>query len=150
MCRVIVSVMNQDIRWKQRFENFDRAVILLREPIERDITTLSNLEPGTEDAGMTDIGLTQRELDLIRGCLARHAEITGAVLFGSRAKGTAAPASDVDLALEGAVDPLLAEASASELEELPLPYHFDVQALSAIKHRPLREHIARVGVKIYG
>lgn len=34
----------QDIRWKQRFQNFDRAVILLREPIERDITTLSDLE----------------------------------------------------------------------------------------------------------
>jgi nucleotidyltransferase substrate binding protein (TIGR01987 family) len=34
----------QDIRWKQRFQNFDRAVLLLREPIERDVTTLSNLE----------------------------------------------------------------------------------------------------------
>lgn len=36
--------MQQDIRWKQRFQNFDRAVVLLREPIERDVTTLSNLE----------------------------------------------------------------------------------------------------------
>ena len=36
--------MELDIRWKQRFQNFDRAVVLLREPIERDITTLSNLE----------------------------------------------------------------------------------------------------------
>ena len=33
-----------DIRWKQRFQNFDRAVVLLREPLERDITTLSSLE----------------------------------------------------------------------------------------------------------
>jgi len=36
--------MQRDVRRKQRFQNFDRAVILLREPIERDITTLSNLE----------------------------------------------------------------------------------------------------------
>ena len=36
--------MEQDIRWKQRFQNFDRAVVLLREPIERDLATLSNLE----------------------------------------------------------------------------------------------------------
>jgi nucleotidyltransferase substrate binding protein (TIGR01987 family) len=36
--------MEQDIRWKQRFQNFNRAVVLLREPIERDVTTLSNLE----------------------------------------------------------------------------------------------------------
>lgn len=36
--------MNQDIRWHQRFQNFDRAVVLLREPFERDVTTLSALE----------------------------------------------------------------------------------------------------------
>ena len=36
--------MQHDIRWKQRFQNFDRAVVLLREPFERDVTTLSNLE----------------------------------------------------------------------------------------------------------
>jgi len=36
--------MQQDIRWKQRFQNFDRAVTLLREPIARDVTTLSDLE----------------------------------------------------------------------------------------------------------
>ena len=36
--------MPQDIRWTQRYQNFDRAVVLLREPIARDIATLSNLE----------------------------------------------------------------------------------------------------------
>ena len=36
--------MSQDIRWKQRFQNFDRAVVLLREPVERDVTRLSALE----------------------------------------------------------------------------------------------------------
>ncbi len=36
--------MQQDIRWMQRFQNFDRAVVLLREPIERDVAMLSNLE----------------------------------------------------------------------------------------------------------
>jgi len=36
--------MNQDVRWEQRFQNFDRAAILLREPVERDIATLSALE----------------------------------------------------------------------------------------------------------
>jgi predicted nucleotidyltransferase len=72
------------------------------------------------------------------------------VLFGSRAKGTATPASDIDLAFEGIDDPLRAEAIASELEELPLPYRFDVKALSSIRYPPLREHIARVGVRIHG
>jgi nucleotidyltransferase substrate binding protein (TIGR01987 family) len=36
--------MAQDIRWHQRFHNFDRAVVLLREPIERGVTELSPLE----------------------------------------------------------------------------------------------------------
>lgn len=36
--------MPPDIRWKQRFHNFDRAVVLLREPMDRDVTTLSDLE----------------------------------------------------------------------------------------------------------
>jgi nucleotidyltransferase substrate binding protein (TIGR01987 family) len=38
------GVPQQDIRWKQRFQNFDRAVALLREPFARDVATLSNLE----------------------------------------------------------------------------------------------------------
>jgi nucleotidyltransferase substrate binding protein (TIGR01987 family) len=33
-----------DIRWKQRFQNFDRAFVLLREAIERDPAALSQLE----------------------------------------------------------------------------------------------------------
>jgi len=36
--------VQQDVRWQQRFQNFDRAVALLREPIARDVTTLSSLE----------------------------------------------------------------------------------------------------------
>lgn len=94
--------------------------------------------------------LEENELDKIRAVLARHGGVTGAILFGSRAKGTASTASDVDLALEGIDDPLKAEAIASELDELPLPYRFDVLALTAIQSRPLREHIARAGIRIFG
>jgi uncharacterized protein len=95
-------------------------------------------------------GLAPRELDLIRSVLVRHPAVTGAILFGSRAKGTAKPGSDIDLALEGITDPLQAESVASELDELPLPYRFDVKALEAIQQRPLLEHIARIGIRIHG
>lgn len=98
----------------------------------------------------SSVVLTPRELDLIRGVFAHHPEITGAVLFGSRAKGTATPASDVDVALEGIDEPLHAEAIASELDELPMPYRFDVKAFSAIRYEPLLDHIERVGVRIFG
>ncbi len=99
---------------------------------------------------MKPVDLTPRELELIRGVLERHPEVKGALLFGSRAKGTSKPSSDVDLALEDISDPLKAQLIASELEELPLPYRFDVVALRAIRSASLEEHIARVGVRIFG
>ncbi|HOH49954.1 MAG TPA: nucleotidyltransferase domain-containing protein [Candidatus Hydrogenedentes bacterium] len=98
---------------------------------------------------MNETGLTEAEWALIRGVLAAHPDITGAILFGSRAKGTASPASDIDLALEGIDDPLRAEAVAAELEELPLPYRFDVKALAALQSVPLLDHIQRVGFRVY-
>ena len=98
---------------------------------------------------MNETGLTEAEWGLIREVLAAHPDITGAILFGSRAKGTASPASDIDLALEGVDDPLRAEAVAAELEELPLPYRFDVKALAALQSAPLLEHIHRVGILVY-
>jgi nucleotidyltransferase substrate binding protein (TIGR01987 family) len=36
--------MNSDIRWKQRFDNFDRAFVLLREAFDRGLAALSQLE----------------------------------------------------------------------------------------------------------
>lgn len=36
--------MRSDIRWKQRFENFESAFMLLKEAFEKDITEMSDLE----------------------------------------------------------------------------------------------------------
>ena len=36
--------MTADVRWKQRFDNFDRAFVLLREVCERGVASLSQLE----------------------------------------------------------------------------------------------------------
>ena len=34
----------EDIRWKQRFQNFSRAFLLLREALENDLASLNQLE----------------------------------------------------------------------------------------------------------
>lgn len=99
---------------------------------------------------MNETGLSEQVLNLIRSVLVRHQQITGALVFGSRAKGTYKPNSDIDLALEGVDDFMQTARIAGELDDLPLPYTFDVQAVASIKHPGLREHIARVGVRIYG
>ena len=36
--------MSQNIRWKQRFENFESAFMLLKEAFEKDIAEMSDLE----------------------------------------------------------------------------------------------------------
>jgi predicted nucleotidyltransferase len=93
--------------------------------------------------------LTPPELDMVRAVFHRHPEVASATLFGSRAKGTHTNRSDVDLVVTGDVAPLRAEAIAAELDELPLPYRFEVQPLEHIHFRPLLEHIKRVGILIY-
>lgn len=98
---------------------------------------------------MKDIGLTSHEIDLLRAVFRRFPAIREVTLYGSRAKGTYRPASDIDLALIGVEDHLQAEAVAYELDELPLPYRFDVKAYHDITYGPLREHSARVGVALY-
>jgi uncharacterized protein len=98
---------------------------------------------------MKDVGLRSGELEHIRSVFHRAPDVTEVLLYGSRAKGTWQAASDIDLALVGVRDPLRVEAIAEELDELPLPYRFDVKAYDAIGYAPLREHITRVGVTLY-
>jgi uncharacterized protein len=93
--------------------------------------------------------LKPSELDMILSVIRLHSEVETATLFGSRAKGTHSERSDVDLVLTGDVGPLRAEGIAAELDELPLPYRFEVQPLAHIRHQPLLDHIQRVGVLIY-
>jgi predicted nucleotidyltransferase len=98
---------------------------------------------------MKDVGLAPHEVEMMREVFRRIPAIVEVVLYGSRAKGNFRPASDVDIALVGVDDDLQAEAVAQELDELPLPYRFEVKAYGAIRCAPLREHIARVGLTLY-
>ena len=93
--------------------------------------------------------LTPNELGMMRQVFCRHPEIKTVKLFGSRAKGTNAVNSDIDLALWGDMDAVRAESIAAELDELPLPYRYDVKPFHLIKFIPLREHIERVGITVY-
>lgn len=90
------------------------------------------------------LGLSEAALELLRAVFAGYPQVKEAWVFGSRAMGTHRPESDVDIALYGEVDELLAARIAGELDELPLPHTFDVQAYPCVRHQPLREHIDRV------
>lgn len=98
---------------------------------------------------MSPMGLSDREIALMHAIFRHIPEIRAVTLFGSRAKGTHSPQSDVDLALVGIADDLKAESIAEALDSLPMPYSFDVKPYDGIRYRPLLEHIQRVGITIY-
>src|SRR5665213_2297465 len=95
------------------------------------------------------VALSSAELAYLAEVFESYPGISAVTLFGSRAKGTQTTHSDIDLALHGDVDALGAEAIAADLDELPLPYHYDVKSYAAITFPALREHIDRVGIAIY-
>jgi predicted nucleotidyltransferase len=93
--------------------------------------------------------LDPAEIVMLRSVFRRHPKVTEVQIFGSRAKGTHTERSDVDLALFGDLTHLEGQAIAAELDELPLPYKYDVQVFDLIREMPLRDHIRRVGISLY-
>ena len=96
-------------------------------------------------------GLTQQDIDLIRQEAAQLPGIERVVLFGSRAKGSYRPGSDVDLMIQGhAVTDDTATQLADQLNEvLPLPYFFDVLNENTLSNDALLQHIKRVGIILF-
>lgn len=95
-------------------------------------------------------GLSDRTLETLRRVLALYPEVEGAVLYGSRAKGTHEPGSDIDLALLGErVDSRTCGHVWSDLDDSDIPYTVDVSAFALLKDEALIEHVRRVGVVIY-
>jgi predicted nucleotidyltransferase len=94
-------------------------------------------------------GLSEDALKAIHAILIQHPAVEEAVVFGSRSLGREHRFSDVDIALHGELPPLEAESIALELDELNLPFHFDVRVAATIQHRGLRAHISRAGQTLY-
>lgn len=95
-------------------------------------------------------GLSDGTLERIRGVLARFPEVENAILYGSRAKGTHRPGSDIDLTLcGGGLNHTLLARIDNELDDLLLPYQMDLSLFSDLTLAPLLEHIRRVGVVLY-
>jgi predicted nucleotidyltransferase len=99
---------------------------------------------------MNGHGLSHQTVERIQDVLAHHAEVARAVLFGSRAKGTARPGSDIDLALHGeGLDWRVLGRIEDELDDLLLPYTFSLLHHDARTDSEVAAHIARVGVPFY-
>lgn len=97
-----------------------------------------------------EFGLPAATIQKIRTVFSAFPAIERAVIFGSRAKGNYKTGSDIDLTLFGeklAFD-ILADVL-DTLDELLLPYTFDISLYAKIDNPALREHIDRVGKIFY-
>jgi predicted nucleotidyltransferase len=96
-------------------------------------------------------GLTELVLAEIISYLQALEGIEKATLFGSRAKGTFTPGSDVDIALWGAqvTYEIVAKLRYNLNEETQLPYFFDVVDATHSTNAELLGHITRHTLTLY-
>ena len=95
-------------------------------------------------------GLTGGTMERIAGVLAQFPEVEKAVLFGSRAKGTYKPGSDIDLSLIGAaLDWRTVGRIYDALDDLLLPYRFSLMLFDRSIDPDVAAHIDRVGIPVF-
>lgn len=96
------------------------------------------------------IGLTQKELEVLKTVLCKFDEIDEVILFGSRALGTHRKTSDIDLAIKGKVNiNTLSKLKYILEEETNFPYFFDIVIYDNLENKELKNHIDEFGKLIY-
>lgn len=95
-------------------------------------------------------GLKENVIQRIQNIFAAFPQVDEAVLYGSRAKGNYRPGSDIDLTLKGEeLNLSVLNKISSQLDDLLLPYTFDLSIYRSIDNLELIDHISRVGVSFY-
>ncbi len=96
-------------------------------------------------------GLPAETLKRIVAVIEARPEVERAILYGSRAKGTHRRGSDIDLTLVGddRLTPAVMARIDEALDDLLLPYTFDLSRYADIGDPDVLDHIRRVGVEIY-
>ena len=99
---------------------------------------------------MKKSGLTNKEVENIISVFSKYPEIEEVLLYGSRAKGNYRPASDIDLTMKGKnIDLTLQTKIECDLDDLLLPYKFDISIYDRITNAEFINHIDRVGKILY-
>ena len=95
-------------------------------------------------------GLSASDTQRICGVLQNFGQIDSCLLYGSRAMGTYKDGSDIDLTLKGKnLDLHVLNRISHALDDLYLPYQFDLSIFSTLQNQDIIDHIKRVGVTFY-
>ncbi len=95
-------------------------------------------------------GLKQTTIEKIQMVFCAFPEVEQAILYGSRAKGNYKNGSDIDMTLIGEMlNSTILNKISWQIDDLLLPYSFDLSLFTQIKNPNLIEHIERVGIVFY-
>ena len=100
---------------------------------------------------MNEFGLDQKCIVTIQSVFKKYNGISKVALFGSRAKNQFNNRSDIDIVLfeDNSKKTSVVRDILFELEELDIPYSFDVISYNYIHYLPLKGHIDQYKRVIY-
>lgn len=95
-------------------------------------------------------GLKEATIQKIHSIFKKYPEVEKVILYGSRAKGTYKNGSDIDLTLIGnSLTYKILGNIENDLDELYLPYTFDISIYHLLENDQLLVNIGRVGKVFY-
>jgi predicted nucleotidyltransferase len=96
-------------------------------------------------------GLKETTIEKICGVLAQFPQVKKGIIYGSRAKGNYKNGSDIDLTLHGDESLTLNTLYkiSEKLDDLLLPYTFDLSIFDQLSDPDFIDHIRRVGLIFY-
>ena len=95
-------------------------------------------------------GLKKSIIDEINNIFSEFLEVETAIIYGSRATGKYKPGSDIDLTCKGKnLNLQIINKLSLKLDDLFLPYTFDLSVFDQIENEDLIEHINRAGRVFY-
>ncbi len=95
-------------------------------------------------------GLSDNTINSIKNIFSKYKQVEKVVIYGSRAKGNYRKGSDIDLSFFGKnINRSILHKIEENIEELYLPYIFDMSIYKQIVNKNLIEHIVRVGKEFY-
>ena len=96
-------------------------------------------------------GLSLKTITAIQAVFAKYPQVSQVLLYGSRAKGNYRNGSDIDLTLLGSkltlndtLYPIM-----DDIDDLDLPYSFDLSLFKQLDDVDFLDHIKRIGVVFY-
>lgn len=96
------------------------------------------------------LGLKPEHLEKVMRVFRQHPDIKEVKVYGSRAKGSFRKGSDIDLAFIGVgLNHRQIIRIGRELDDLMLPYTFDLTDYGSITNKALSDHIDRAGKVLY-